>query len=95
MRPLLLTRTRSACVAVIRQSVDSYGHSWVQLPQPKDSRLSLEVAGGEVAAVLKFEGTATREATLQAVAQLKTIIASGAMICNWPLYLHACSLVVV
>ncbi len=95
MRPLVLTRTRSACVAVIRQSVDSYGHSWVQLPQPKDSRLSLEVAGGEVAAVLKFEGTATREATLQAVAQLKTIIASGAMICNWPLYLHACSLVVV
>ncbi|CAL8465489.1 g5025 [Coccomyxa elongata] len=49
------------------------------LPQPKDSRLSLEVAGGEVAAVLKFEGNATREATLQAVAQLKNIIASDGL----------------
>lgn len=57
--------------------MDSYGHTWVQLPQPKDSRLSLEVAGGEVAAVLKFEGSATREATLRAVSNLKTVIASG------------------
>ncbi|BDA49988.1 hypothetical protein COCOBI_15-1160 [Coccomyxa sp. Obi] len=49
------------------------------LPQPKDSRLSLEVAGGEVAAVLKFEGSATREATLRAVAKLKTAIASDGL----------------
>ena len=49
----------------------------IQPPQPKDGRLSLEVAGGEVAAVLRFEGSATREATLRAVAQLKDILASG------------------
>lgn len=49
----------------------------MQLPQPKDGRLTLEVAGGEVAAVLKFEGSATKEATLRAVDKLKGLIASG------------------
>ena len=51
----------------------------MQLPQPKDGRLTLEVAGGEVAAVLKFEGSATREATLKAVAHLKDALESGAL----------------
>jgi hypothetical protein len=49
----------------------------MQPPQPKDGRLTLEVAGGEVAAVLKFEGSATRETTLKAVAQLKNVLESG------------------
>ncbi|KAK9903516.1 hypothetical protein WJX75_007851 [Coccomyxa subellipsoidea] len=48
-------------------------------PQPKDGRLTLEVAGGEVAAVLKFEGSATRETTLKAVAQLKNVLESDGL----------------
>ncbi|EIE23057.1 hypothetical protein COCSUDRAFT_53493 [Coccomyxa subellipsoidea C-169] len=55
------------------------GESLEAPPQPKDGRLSLEVAGGEVAAVLRFEGSATREATLRAVAQLKDILASDGL----------------
>lgn len=49
----------------------------MQVPQPKDGRVSIEVAGGEVAAVLRFEGNATREATLSAVDRLREALSAG------------------
>jgi hypothetical protein len=39
--------------------------------------VSIEAAGGELVAVLRFEGSATREATLDAVARLKQALAAG------------------
>lgn len=39
--------------------------------------MSIEVAGGEVAAVLRFEGNATREATLSAVDRLREALSAG------------------
>ena len=48
-----------------------------QAPQPLDRRLSIEAAGGEIAAVLRFEGSATREATESAVSQLRAALEQG------------------
>jgi hypothetical protein len=63
------------------------GHSWVwcgaQAPQPSDARLSLEAAGGEILAVARFEGSATREATEAAVAKLRRALdAGGGAVCK-------------
>ena len=49
----------------------------MQAPQPLDARLSLEVAGGEILAVMRFEGSATREATEAAVSRLRRALAAG------------------
>lgn len=57
--------------------------TFAQLPQPNNSRLSLDVAGGEVAAVLKFEGNATKETTLAAVDKLQKALAAGAALVCW------------
>ena len=51
--------------------------TWLQAPQPTDPRLSLEAAGGEIIAVLRFEGSATREATEAAVARLRQALTAG------------------
>ena len=48
-----------------------------QAPQPRDARLSLDIAGGEVLAVMRFEGSATREATGAAVDRLKEALHAG------------------
>ena len=50
---------------------------WEQAPQPTDRQLSLEAAGGEILAVLRFEGSATREATEAAVAKLRQALSAG------------------
>ena len=49
----------------------------LQAPQPLDRRLSIEAAGGEIAAVLRFEGSATREATESAVSKLRAALEQG------------------
>ena len=49
----------------------------LQAPQPLDRRLSIEAAGGEIAAVLRFEGSATREATESAVSRLRAALEQG------------------
>ena len=48
-----------------------------QAPQSLDRRLSIEAAGGEIAAVLRFERSATREATESAVARLRAALEQG------------------
>ena len=48
-----------------------------QAPQPLDRRLSIAAAGGEIAAVLRFEGSATREATESAVSRLRAALEQG------------------
>ena len=49
-----------------------------QAPQPLDARLSLDIAGGEILAIMRFEGSATREATGAAVGRLRRALAAGA-----------------
>lgn len=49
-------------------------------PQPLDRRLSIEAAGGEIAAVLRFQGSATREATESAMSTLRAALAQDGLV---------------
>ncbi len=42
-----------------------------------DRKLSIEVAGGEIVAVLRFDGSATREVTERALSTLRAALERG------------------